>query len=191
MYKKRLVIRQPLIEEKKPRGAGSIADSIAKIPDGKNTFMQWIKLAGAEDARFPSVVEFWEVRLSADERRLAELDTIFERWGIDPSDAIGCAARAASKHAISVTQMLYALHMPEIALQNIKQARKPLGIRDREMAMQTTGILPQRPGVTSNVFVNAQAAAAITRDGGPSGVVPFEDDVMTLSEAIRVGVGKE
>ena len=174
------------------RGPGSILDSMAKIPDGKNVFMAWIKMVAAENEqsteRFGPILHLWEKNMTEYDRKYADLDAMFEHYNIDPSDAIGRAARAASKHAVSVTQILYAIHMADIAAANIKEAKKPRGIKDREMAMQATGIMPQRPGVTSNVFVNAQANAGLTQSGELSGVVPFEDDVMSLTEAIRIGI---
>ena len=165
-----------------PRCA-SLADEIALIPGGFKEFARFLKMVPMWYPKLegPVVTFFKEVPPS--QQNGVTLEEMCMQFGERPSELLGKVVEIAFEQKRNVAKMIQSVFMPDVIQENAKQARKPKGIKDRELFMESTGLIQRGRG---SITVNANAQAAnLTNSGEASGLPDFEDSTNSFSEVIR------
>ena len=166
---------------------GTIEHAISLLPGGKAQFMEWVRWAGSLDDQMRAAWDVWDGLNDVQKRRMAPTP-FFEKFGLLPPEAVSLAVKAGMEHNQAVAQVVAAISMPKVMAQNARQAARPSGIKDREMFMTATGMLPQKHGTVIQVQANA---AALAKGGEASGLVALEDDTLSFTKALRIEVEED
>lgn len=167
-------------------GIGFLAEQMALLPGGFKDFVPFIRAAAIRETRFQPALEAYDKIAGYAQQTggVFRFEEICRNLGIPLGELIGIATGIAYDQKKDMTRYISALAMPSVMKANIKQAKKPEGIEDRRMFMQSTGLLPVPKGSTINVSASSQAAS-MTVNGEPTGLPSFEDSTVTFSEVIR------
>lgn len=164
--------------------ASSLADEIALVPGGMKEFLSWLRAAALRNKTYEPFLESF-FQLPASKQNAIELEEMAFTYGISPATMLGDAVEIAYEKKRVLTKLIASVSLPAVVARNIHEAKKADGIEDRRMFLTGAGFLPTPKGSTVNVSANANAAAAMTTDGAPSGLPDFDDSVVSLSEVIR------
>ena len=164
----------------------SLAEQIALIPGGLPEFHKVLRAVPIRDKTFEKLVRCY-FQLPAAQQNAIQLESLCVTMGVPWSELLGACVTVATERNIPMTRFIASMWMPAVMDRNIQEALKPKGYKDREAFMLSTGILPVPKGATVNVL-NQVNAASYTDKGELSGVPPFEESVVTLSEVIRDAV---
>jgi hypothetical protein len=165
------------------QGLGCLAEAIAQFPGGMKTFLPFVRACAAREPNLAPLIESF-FKVHERERNAYKLEQMCMDLGISPHHVLAVCVEIASELKHDTTRMLSYLAMPIVMKRNIIEAKKPEGVEDRRMFMQSTGILPIPKGSSINVSATSQSAM-LTKGGEPTGLPSFEDATVSFSEVIR------
>ncbi len=159
----------------------NMAQEIALLPGGFGQFSKWFRATGLRDRRFQPLVDSF-FQLPPRRQNAMELEDMAPLFGVSPAEVLGACVEIAYEHKRNVAKLIQSVAMPDVIKRNITEAKKVKGVKDREMFMQGTGLVPVGKGI--NITATAQAAA-MTTEGDPSGLPDFDESTVKFSEIIR------
>lgn len=162
---------------------GTLASASRRVKGGKTTMIGYAAALVDEDERFKVLVEHF-IRLSRREQEATSLDCLCASANIAPGEFLGKVTQVAFEQNMDVSNMIAAVHQPDVVAYTIRQALRPKGHQDRRMLFQHSGFLPTPKGAEIHIL-NALSARASTKDDEKGGLPDFESEVIELSAVTR------
>lgn len=109
------------------------------------------------------------------------LEDLCTEFSVPWPKLVGWAFEAAAATGQHLAAMKAALALPEVVDKTIKFAKRKDGYRDRDFLFRSTGFVPTPGGIAiiNQIAANAQARNI---DAGGEAFVPFERDVIDITE---------
>lgn len=164
----------------------SLAEQIALIPGGMEEFHKILRVVPLRDKTFEELVRCY-FQLPDHSQNAPQLENMCVTMGASWAALLGVCVEVAVERQIPMTRFIASMWMPAVMERNIQEALTSKGFKDREAFMVSTGILPTPKGSTVNIL-NQANASGYTDKGELSGLPPFEESIISLSEVIRDAV---
>lgn len=178
---RRSVARRHQMED----GIGFLAEMFVSVPRGFDGFLPYLRAVTARDPNYlPALRAFDQLNGYGDQCRNAySFERICKELNVPWEDWVGSAIGIAIAQRRNITTYITALAMPEVMKRNITEAKKPAGIEDRRMFLQSTGILPTPKGALISMAI--QNNASVTNQGEPTGLPEFESSTLSFADVVR------
>ncbi len=161
---------------------GTLASASLRIKGGKAVMVGYASMV-EDDKRFQVLVEQFS-RLSRDEQAHTRLEDLCAAAEITPGEFLGKVTQVAFEQNTDLSNLIAAVHQPDIVAYTIKQAKRPKGHQDRRMLFQHAGFLPTPKGAEIHIL-NALSARASAKGDEKGGLPTFEEEVIELSAVTR------
>lgn len=161
---------------------GTLASASLRLKGGKTAMVGYAAMV-TDDPRFPVLVENF-TRLSRREQTTTRLEDLCASAEISPGEFLGKVTQVAFEQSADISNLIAAVHQPDVVAYTIKQAKRPKGHMDRRMLFQHAGFLPMPKGTEINIL-NALSARASAKDDEKGGLPTFEEEVIELSAVTR------
>jgi len=170
-------------------GKSPIRAILNELPGGWSTafaVLEYIAKRDSESEEAKLMAAWEEIHAVHGQKTTPEM--IAEGAGMTSAHMVAVIVEAAINMGVVVSRLVQAVSLSDIAKRGIKEAKKPLGFKDRERILQQHGVYPAPPG--SNVYVNATAAANAGAKvkqslAATDGLDEFERDTLDATEFLR------
>jgi len=169
-----------------PAFEGTIASACA-LGISLADFLEMARLARTSDPRAARFLAAWEALDASEQQARGAADAVCRQIGLNPTELLSAAARAAISVSKCVVEMETALALPSVVAQTIRMALTPKGTADRKMIFQHTGFLPTPRGSQTFIGItqNAQANTTAQRVAMPKP----EETIRRLAEQFNKSRG--
>lgn len=170
-------------------GAGTLTLATRKMLGGRETVLQYIRIAAADgDPHAEVFLHVWD-DLKVHEQRVSTLDDVCAAAGVLPVKLVKAIVGSAFESGCDIANLVAATAHPDVVASTVKFAQKLDGVEDRKMLLQHAGFLPTPKGTTINVGVTANAtamaAAAASSDSSVPSFLEDMDEIATPVEQVQ------